>query len=187
MVMNTNVYIGAGSNVDSDRNLYKGLEALISRTHVTGVSIFYRSSAVGRPQQAPFTNGVLRVCWKGSAAELKFNVLRDIEAQLGRRRGPDRYADRPIDLDILLFGQENIQTDDLTVPDPEIMERPFLYVPLLELAPEIALPGKGRLASRVSGPLLPGMERMKPAAALTERLRALWRRSMGRRCFHDPD
>ena len=185
--MSTEVYIGAGSNIDADTNLRKALESLIPRTNVTGVSIFYRSPAVGRPEQASFTNGVLRACWDGTAAELKFDVLRDIESRLGRSRGPDRYADRPIDLDLLFFGQQVIHADDLTVPDTEILERPYIYVPLLELAPEIVLPGNGRLAQQVSGPLLPGMKKLQPAARLTEQLRAVWRHSMGRRGFQDPD
>ncbi len=185
--MNVDVFIGMGSNIEADLNIPRALEALLSRADVTGISIFYRSTPAGGKRQPPFTNGVVRINWAGTAVELKLNVLREIEAALGRRRSADRYADRQIDLDLLLFGQENISTPELTVPDPDIVERPFIYVPLLELEPDVSLPGRGPLSQHLSGSLLPAVGGLKPAVRLTEHLRITWRRALKHHCFNQPD
>lgn len=185
--MSVDAYIGVGANIDADHGIPTALQLLSLQSKVTGVSIFYRSKALGRPEQPMFTNGVFRVSWAGAAKDLKFECLRQIEDQLGRRRGADRYADRPIDLDILVFGDAEINCDGLTVPDPDIMQRPFIYIPLLELAPDICLPGIGELQARLSGSLLPFSSGLLPAVGLTETLRGMWRKNMGRRCFNDPD
>ncbi len=172
--MYKDVFIGVGANIEADHNIPKALDALLPQIKVTGISIFYRSAPVARPSQATFTNGVFRICWDGTAAELKFNLLREIEHMLGRRRTADRCANRPIDLDILLFGQERINMTGITIPDPEIAQRPFIYIPLLELAPDICLPGNARLLQQVPGSLIPSGSGMKPAVALTEKLRSIW-------------
>jgi len=75
---------------------------------------------------------------------LKQSVLRDIEDRLGRVRGSDKYAPRPIDLDLLLYRDCVNDEADLKIPDPEILLRPFLYEGLLELNPDIVLPSTGR-------------------------------------------
>lgn len=185
--MNMDVYIGVGSNIEADENILKALDALLSRTRVTGVSIFYRSPPAGGKRQPRFTNGVFRIAWSGAAGALKNGVLRDIEAALGRCRVADRNADRTIDLDILLFGGETISGPDMTVPDQDILDRPFIYVPLLELAPDVVLPGQGPLAQCLTGSLLPAAGGLQPAVNLTEQLRATWRRAMGRHGFNEPD
>jgi len=71
---------------------------------------------------------------------LKYSVLRKIEAALGRVRSSDLYASRTIDLDILLFGNQIIKKEGLTVPDPDIYSRVFIAEPLFELAPETIIP-----------------------------------------------
>ncbi len=172
--MHKDVFIGVGANIDADRNIPKALAALLPRIKVTGISIFYRSDPLAHSSQAAFTNGVFRICWDGTADDLKFSLLRGIEFTLGRRRTADRCADRPIDLDILLFGQELINMPGVTIPDPEIAQRPFIYIPLLELAPDVCLPGNVRLLQQVPGSLIPSGSGLKPAVALTEKLRAIW-------------
>jgi 7,8-dihydro-6-hydroxymethylpterin-pyrophosphokinase len=74
---------------------------------------------------------------------LKFEVLRRIEAALGRRRGPDKYAPRPIDLDLLLYGDSVVEEPDLVLPDPDLRTRPFLAAALQELAPGLIEPVAG--------------------------------------------
>lgn len=67
---------------------------------------------------------------------------------MGRSRGPDsiRYGPRPLDLDLLLFGSEVIDLEQLTVPHPRIFQRRFVLEPLLEIAPDISIPGQGKAA-----------------------------------------
>jgi len=73
--------------------------------------------------------------------ELKFGVLRAIEAALGRERTADRNAPRVIDLDLLLYGDRVIREPDLVVPDPDLTKRAFLALPALELDPNLMVPG----------------------------------------------
>lgn len=147
----TRAFVALGSNIDPERHVPAAVDLLRQRLDVVGVSSFYRSPALGRTDQPPFWNGVVEVRTELEPRELKFDVLRPIESQLGRSRGEDRYAPRTIDLDLLLLGERVIDEPDLVLPDPEIGERPFLAVPLHELAPDLVLPGSGaRLADLVA-------------------------------------
>ena len=78
-----------------------------------------------------------------SARALKFGILRGIETDLGHARSADKYAARPIDLDLAVYGDAVIDEPDLHVPDPDIRERPFVAVPLLGLAPNLVMPDTG--------------------------------------------
>lgn len=151
------VYIGVGSNIDPELNIPAALGLLKSKGRIAGVSTFYRTQAIAssnasgsllpRSIGAEFYNGVIRFETCYEARELKFEVLRGIEQALGRVRSDDKCAPRPIDLDIVVYGDEVIDEPDMVIPDPEIPARAFLAVPLLELEPEIVLPGmSARLA-----------------------------------------
>ena len=84
--------------------------------------------------------------------DLKYGVLRRIETRLGRVRTPDRYAPRTLDLDLCLYGGLVIQKEDLTIPDPDLLTRDFLYIPLLDIDPDMVVPGTDlKLKQLVSG------------------------------------
>jgi 2-amino-4-hydroxy-6-hydroxymethyldihydropteridine diphosphokinase len=91
-----------------------------------------------------------------------------IEAEQGRMFGAPRHGPRPLDLDLLLLGDLELRTERLTVPHPEIANRRFVLVPLLELDPELALPHGTRLAAALEG-LGSGqrVERRGPLESLT--------------------
>lgn len=128
------VFVGVGSNIDAERNVSRALAALQNLAIVEASSTFYWSAPFARPDQAKFLNGVWQVRTEMEARAFKFDVLRVIEHELGRRRSSDKHAARPIDLDLLLFGTDQIDESDLKVPDPEICQRNFLWQPLRELA-----------------------------------------------------
>ena len=134
-------FIAVGSNIEPEQNIRQALRLLAQSAHLAAVSTFYREPALGRPEQSPFYNGVVAAETPLPPAELKWSVLRRIEADLGRHRGADRYAARTIDLDLLIYEDCVTTTRDLVLPDPLIAERAFLAVPLAELAPELILPG----------------------------------------------
>ena len=162
-------FIAVGSNIEPLRNVPAALEMLLEHVRVTAVSTMYRTAPLGRPEQAPFVNGVWRIETALDARELKFTVLRGIEARLGRVRTEDAYAARPIDLDIALFGEAVIDEPDLVVPDPDITLRAFLAVPVVELAPDLRLPGtEGRLADE---PMCRDTGGLEALPDLTEQLR----------------
>ncbi|MFT7668496.1 MAG: 2-amino-4-hydroxy-6-hydroxymethyldihydropteridine diphosphokinase [Planctomycetota bacterium] len=155
------VYIGVGSNIDPTHNIPLALDALMRELEVMQSSTFYWSKAVARENQEPFLNGVWSLKTLREARELKFDLLRKIEADLGRQRSADKHAARTIDLDLLLYHEQVIDEENLTVPDPEIGARSFLSIPLGELAPE--------LLPLSSGPSLPELE---PDTPFTQIIRA---------------
>jgi 2-amino-4-hydroxy-6-hydroxymethyldihydropteridine diphosphokinase len=130
-------YIALGSNLgDRLENLSAALSAIdgLSETHVVAVSHVYESEPWGVADQAPFANAVALVETRLQADQL-LNLLKDIEEQLGRTEG-ERNGPRPMDLDILLYGDEEWRSEELTIPHPRMAERDFVITPLLELAPE---------------------------------------------------
>jgi len=163
------IYIGVGSNIDPERNIPAALRLLRDAGAILGaISNFYRTAPLGSPGAPPFHNGVLRIETRLAPRALKFDVLRPIEDALGRQRSADKNAPRPIDLDLLLYGDRVIDEPGLRIPDLEILERPFLAIALHELAPDLVVPGAGR---RLSDSLPARPADMIPLLDFTRRLR----------------
>lgn len=158
----TETYVGLGSNLgDRIGTIAAALRELaaIPGVHVLDVSGVVESEPWGVEEQPRFANAVARLDVRGQA-DAFLARLKDIEELLGRRPG-ERYGPRPIDLDILLFGDEEWDSPELTVPHPRLLERDFVVTPLLRIAPGIALPDgtpvtrERALAGRVTGELGP--------------------------------
>ncbi len=138
-------YVGVGANIAPQSNIMRALTLLDGQRPVRAVSTFYRTRAINRPEQPDYLNGVVFVACTGTPHALKFDVLRKIESDLGRIRTSDKWAARPIDLDILLWGDLVVHEPGLVVPDPDILSRPFIAAALLELVPEMKVPGSNVL------------------------------------------
>jgi 2-amino-4-hydroxy-6-hydroxymethyldihydropteridine diphosphokinase len=136
------VYLGVGTNINPIENILKAAHLLSKRVSLLGSSGFYRSKAVGRENQPDFVNGVFKIGTDMTPVDLKFKVLRVIEQRLGRMRTADKNAPRPMDLDILLYDDLVLDEQGITIPDPQITRYPFVFVPLLELAPGLVLPAE---------------------------------------------
>ena len=162
-------FVAVGSNIDPAVNVRAAIRALALQVQVTGVSTIYRTEPERRPDQAPFYNGVVEIQTRLSPRSLKFQVLRGIEAALGRQRTSDKDAPRTIDLDLIVYDDLVLNTGGLVLPDPDIARRPFLAVPLRELAPDLAPAETVRPAGAWSA-RLPGV-RLRPLRAYTARLR----------------
>lgn len=142
------IYIAVGSNIDPEENVPASVRLLALSVDIVAVSTFYWTAPLDRPEQARFLNGVVQITTNLEPRPLKFDVLRPIEARLGRVRGSDRHAARTIDLDVALWDDRVIDEEGLRIPDPDVRTRSFIAVPLLELAPDLVLPDTGeRLAS----------------------------------------
>lgn len=162
------VFVGVGANVEPEVHVRRALAHLGESIGVIRVSTFYATPALERPSDPAFVNGVVEVRDRLSPAALK-EVLSGIERGEGRRRGEDRFAPRPVDLDLLLHGDAISTAPGLPLPHPDVTHRRFVAVPLLELAPDLVLPGSGlTLAAIVGG--LPAHP-MEPLPALTRELR----------------
>jgi len=128
------VYLGLGSN-QGDRQAH--IEAALARLNqVPGISVQrvskLRETAPAGPPQAPFLNGACRISCALTPHGL-LSVLKAIEVEAGRDLAAPRNSPRPLDLDILLFGEEEIDAKDLVVPHPRLWEREFVTAPLSEL------------------------------------------------------
>lgn len=146
------VYIGLGSNLDGpSERLTRAVESLhgIPATSVADVSSFYHSKPVGPQDQPDFVNAVAALDTKLDAHEL-LGHLQSIENSQDRDRNGERWGPRTLDLDILLYGDQCIDTDDLKVPHPEMHRRGFVLLPLDEIAPQLAIPGIGSVADLLS-------------------------------------
>lgn len=139
-------YVGVGSNIEPEKNIPLALKMLAEKARVTRISTFYLTQPTGTTDSPAFYNGAVRIETDTAPRELKFDVLRKIEDDLGRIRTGDRYSPRTIDLDIVLYDNVVVREPGLVLPDPDIVTRVFLAAPLLELDPELVLPGGLRLA-----------------------------------------
>jgi len=144
----TLAYVGLGANLgEPRRQLQAALQEMnaLPESRVTTISAFYRSSPIGNLDQPDFLNAVAELDTALSVDQLLAELQR-IEQGQGRER-PFPGAPRRLDLDLLLYGDTIAATPRLTLPHPRMHERAFVLEPLTEIAPDIAIPGRG--AARV--------------------------------------
>ncbi len=144
-------YIGIGANLGAARaNVIDavGRLAVLPNCKLRAVSNLYRSAPIDAGG-ADYVNAVAMIETLLPALEL-LQVLQEIEQAHGRER-PYRNAPRTLDLDLLLYGTQEIASPTLQVPHPRMTERAFVLLPLLELAPEIAIPGLGPAQHYLAG------------------------------------
>ena len=146
-------YILLGSNIDKERNLPAAVRLLCERSRVLAVSSVYETLPVGRTDQPTFFNVAVLIETPLSPAELKWQVLRPIEAQLGRVRTEDPNAPRTIDLDIVLFDDAVFELEGSPIPDPAIREHPHVALPLAEIAPDYVHPVTGETLAEIASRL----------------------------------
>lgn len=134
-------YLGLGSNVGERLENLKGAVAALAEAPgvtVVAVSGVYRTEPVGREDQPEYLNAVVAIETGLTPSELLLLVNR-IERSHGRKRDV-RWGPRTLDIDILLFGMEEVNEADLEIPHPRMSGRRFVLVPLAELAPGAVLP-----------------------------------------------
>jgi 2-amino-4-hydroxy-6-hydroxymethyldihydropteridine diphosphokinase len=142
-------YLGLGSNVgDPAVNLRAAVDAL--RDHgvvVEAASSTYETEPVGEILDQPdFLNAAVRIR-TGLEPEELLELCKAVEAEAGRLFGGPRHGPRTLDVDLLLLGDVELETERLTLPHAQVTSRRFVLVPLLELDPELALPDGTSLAA----------------------------------------
>jgi len=138
------VYFGLGTNLgDKERNLCTAIDKIRERIgKVTSQSAFYASEPWGFESANSFLNAV--VCAETSISPLQLmEETQKIEKEIGRNKKSvdGLYSDRVIDIDILLYDDLILSTENLTIPHPLMTERLFVMKPLCEIAPELVIPG----------------------------------------------
>jgi 2-amino-4-hydroxy-6-hydroxymethyldihydropteridine diphosphokinase len=145
-------YLGLGSNV-GDREAHVRAAVAALRDHgvdVEAVSSLYETEPVGEVLDQPeFLNAAVRIRTELEPGEL-LDLCKAIEVEQGRMFGGPRHGPRPLDLDLLLLGDLELESDRLTLPHPQATSRRFVLEPLLELDPELALPDGTRLADALA-------------------------------------
>jgi 2-amino-4-hydroxy-6-hydroxymethyldihydropteridine diphosphokinase len=142
-------YVGIGSNLDEPRRqveLATAELAALPRTRLIASSPLYQTRPVGPQDQPDFVNSTAALLTQLDAATL-LAELRALEQRLGKQPPAVRFGPRRIDLDLLVFGSECIDTPSLQVPHPRLHERAFVLYPLADLAPALWIPGRGRVAA----------------------------------------
>lgn len=149
-------FISKGFNIEPEKNILDAVGLLSKHVKILKVSTVYLTEPLLHRSQPKYYNCVIKVETDIEPYKLKFDVLRAIEEDLGRKRSEDRYAPRTMDMDIMLYGDLCVSTKELVIPDPEIRKRAFLAIPLYEIEPELLLPDKGKpireIASRFKEP-----------------------------------
>ncbi|MCI0506058.1 MAG: 2-amino-4-hydroxy-6-hydroxymethyldihydropteridine diphosphokinase [Gammaproteobacteria bacterium] len=143
----TTVFVGLGSNLNNPvRQITQACDDIAALAHVTLVKIssLYRSPPMGPQNQPEYVNAVVEIATTLSPETLLLE-LNAIENRHDRARGAERWSARTLDLDILLYGDKLIKTENLTIPHLGLYERAFVLYPLLEIAPDLQIPGHGPL------------------------------------------
>lgn len=138
----TLAYIAIGSNLASPlEQVNAAVQALgeIPQSKIVAVSSFYRTPPLGPQDQPDYLNAAV-VLETALGAETLLDNTQRIELQQGRVRKAERWGPRTLDLDIMLFGHETINTERLTVPHYDMKNRGFMLWPLFEVAPDLIFP-----------------------------------------------
>jgi len=137
------VYLGLGSNLGNRQdNLDRALDLLSQRLRVEKVSSVYETEPVGSINQPRFLNLACRAYTRLTPVKL-LTLAKGIERKLGRT-SKGSNAPRPIDIDILFYGERIVETPELVIPHPRLSERAFVLIPLAEVAPDVVHPVNGK-------------------------------------------
>jgi 2-amino-4-hydroxy-6-hydroxymethyldihydropteridine diphosphokinase len=147
-------FISLGSNIEPEKYLILAAKCLVELGEVVAYSQVYQNPAVGPNPQDDFLNAAILIETELSAEMIRM-YLRQIEAELGRVRTADKYAPRTIDLDLCLLNNQVLKTDHYVIPDPDLLKRAHLAVPIAELAPEFCHPVTGETLRTIADRLQP--------------------------------
>ena len=145
-------YLALGSNIEPEHNLPAVVRELSRYGRVLGVSRVWETEPLGFSNQPNFLNAALLLETSLTAGQLRQSAIPDIERVLNRQRDPENpNGPRTIDVDIALFDCEIIVIGSRRIPDPDILERAFVAVPLAELDPGYVHPENGRTLAEIAG------------------------------------
>lgn len=154
-------YLSLGSNIAPEHNLPAAVTQLARCGRVLAVSSVWQTAPVGLLDQPDFLNAAVLLETPLSARTLRQQAIAAIEDKLGRVRTENKNAPRTIDVDIMLFNRDIISLGQRHIPDPEVLERPFVAVPLAEIAPGYVHPETGQTLQQIARRFDPVSTRMR--------------------------
>lgn len=160
----TTVYIALGANLNQPQErVREGAAALaeLPESELLALSSLYRTPPMGPPGQPDYVNAVAVLRTGLAPHDLLVHMMR-IEASQGRVRDQVRWGPRTLDLDLLLYGDRCLDSDDLTLPHPRMHQRAFVLIPLAEVAePALSIPGQGDVQELAAACDASGIERIE--------------------------
>ncbi len=149
--------ISLGSNIEREKNLPQAVKFLEQHpdVRVERVSSVYDTDAVGPEPQPRFSNAAVLVWTSLTPGELR-DALRQLEAEMGRVRSADKYAPRPIDLDLILYDDYVGKVGAAPLPDPDLVHYPHIAVPAAEIAPDWRHPVSGEPLAAIARRVVQG-------------------------------
>jgi 2-amino-4-hydroxy-6-hydroxymethyldihydropteridine diphosphokinase len=174
------VLIAFGANIDPLNNLYQGLANLHEAIGLEKISTVWRTKPLANPDSrqsgselgGAYLNGAVLSPIQIEPLALR-SLLKKIEADCHRVRSANRFAPRPLDLDIALMGDWVIERPELVLPDPDIISRPFVALPLAQLQPDMIHPLEKTSLSTLAAGFLPLDKTMEEDHEATRRLQSL--------------
>ncbi|MBA2296252.1 MAG: 2-amino-4-hydroxy-6-hydroxymethyldihydropteridine diphosphokinase [Actinobacteria bacterium] len=160
----TRAFVGLGANLgEREKTIRRALERLgdASGVAVVAVSALRETEPWGPVAQPQYLNGVAELATT-LEPETLLSLLLEVERSLGRTREGERWGPRMIDLDLLLYGDAELDVPGLTLPHPRLHERRFVLGPLAELAPEAIVPGLGPVAALLESSNRKGGDTLPP-------------------------
>jgi len=162
MTNTVTAFIGLGSNLATPSQQINGARSALAATagiQELAFSSLYQSAPMGPKDQPDYVNAVMAIATELTPTAL-LHCLQGIENEHGRVRTGERWGPRTLDLDLLLYGDQQIHLPDLIVPHIGIVDREFVLYPLYEIAPDLNVPGKGSLSDLVANCPLRGLQRL---------------------------
>ena len=160
-------YIGLGGNLGDPLSIFQRvIQGFLDSDsfRLLKCSSFYQTKPLTDDNQPDYLNAVVAVETSLTPHEL-LDTLLDFEHQFGRVRTGQRWISRTLDLDILLYGDWQINDSRLTIPHPEIPNRDFVLIPLLEIAPDLVIPGMGHIRDLSAACKDRGMSKLSSSCA----------------------
>jgi 2-amino-4-hydroxy-6-hydroxymethyldihydropteridine diphosphokinase len=164
-------YLSLGSNIAPERNLPAAVAQLARLGRVEAVSSAWQTAPVGFTDQPDFLNAAVLLETTASAQALREQAIAQIERGLRRVRTANKNAPRTIDIDIMLFNHDVLSLGQRRIPDPEVLERPFVAIPLAEIAPDYVHPETGQTLRQIAAqfdPATAGMRRRDDVVLFSE-------------------
>ena len=154
-------YLSLGSNIDPEHNLPKAVSQLAQFGRVKAASSVWQTAPVGFSKQQDFLNAAVLLETELSARILRQDAITKIESSMGRVRTENKNGPRTIDIDIMLFNRDILSIDHRRIPDPELLERSFVAIPMAEIAPDYVHPEKNVTLAEIARRFNPATEPIK--------------------------
>lgn len=144
------IFFGVGGNIDPELNIPAGLDLIRSRFEVVNISCFYRSEAWGAASDQPdYINLAIKARTDKDLFGARAEALL-IEKMAGRRRTDDKFSPRSLDIDLLVYDSVTQTKYGWLLPHPQLLTQQFVYLPMLDIAPELVVPGIGEKLKNIA-------------------------------------